>query len=86
MANVQKKALRVAVNDRGQRIGESHGRAVLSDHEVWLMLELRAEGYSYGWLAAKFEVGKTTTAKICRGEIRAQVASEWRTLAPRKRR
>lgn len=36
--------------------GEQHPRAKLSDHEVELMRELRAQGKSYRWLAAKFEI------------------------------
>lgn len=68
----------VAVNERGQRIGESHPRAVLTDHEVELLLELRAEGFSYGWLARKFEVHKQTVAKICTGARRSQIAAVFR--------
>lgn len=64
----------IKVNERGLRVGESHPRAVLSDHEVELLLELRGEGYSYEWLAKKFEIHKQTVAKICRGENRSQVA------------
>lgn len=63
----------VLVNERGHVIGQDHHRAVLSDHDIDLMLELRAEGYSYGWLAAKFEVGKTTARDICTGRRRGQV-------------
>ena len=67
-----------AVNDRGLRIGEDHPRAVLTDDEVDLLLELRAEGYSYAWLASKLSVSKSCVAKICRGEHRAQVAAGFR--------
>lgn len=80
MGCVQKRAKSqmVGVNERGQRIGESHPRAVLTDHEVGLLLELRAEGYSYGWLARTFEVSKSCVAKVCRGEHRAQIPVTWR--------
>lgn len=64
----------IAVNERGLPIGESHPRAVLSDHEVDLLLELRAEGTSYGKLAVIFEIHKGTVAKICSGQRRAQFA------------
>jgi hypothetical protein len=37
------KMLDVKFNEHGRRIGESHPRAVLSDHEVELLLELLAE-------------------------------------------
>lgn len=69
----------IRVNERGLRVGESHPRAVLSDHEVELVLELRAEGYSYGWLARTFEVHKQTVAKICQGVNRGQVSYAKRT-------
>ncbi len=68
----------IAVNERGQVIGEGHPRAVLTDHDVELLLELRGEGYSLSWLADKFEVSKSCVAKICRGEHRAQLPAAWR--------
>lgn len=77
-ANVQKRAKWIAVNDRGLAIGESHPRAVLTDHEVDLVLELRAEGKSYEWLAVKFEIHKGTVAKICTGQRRGQLAAGFR--------
>lgn len=72
---MQKTARLVAVNENGQRIGETHPQAVLSDHEVGLMLELRAEGFSYAWLAEKFEVSKAHAWRICTGRTRAQLAA-----------
>ncbi len=81
MVGVQKlaKSRIVAVNDRGQRIGEDHPRAVLTDDEVAMMLELRAEGYSLAWLGRKFDVHKGTAAKICRGDRRGQTPAAWRS-------
>ncbi len=81
MVGVQKLAKNrvVAVNDRGQRIGEDHPRAVLTDDEVMLMLELRAEGFSLAWLGRKFDVHKGTAAKICRGDRRGQTPAAWRS-------
>jgi len=78
--SMQKFAKRiVAVNDRGGAIGEDHPRAVLTNHEVELMLELRSEGYSYAWLAEKFEVAKSTVFGICTGKTRVQHAAAFRT-------
>lgn len=68
----------IAVNERGLAIGESHPRAVLSDHEVGLLLELRDEGKSMAWLAEKFEVSKSCVAKIVWGQRRAQFAVSFR--------
>lgn len=65
--------LRVQLNERGNRIGESNPRAELTDHDVELCLQLRAEGYSYGWLAVKFEVAKSTVQSWCQGTRRAQL-------------
>lgn len=73
--------MNIKVNERGLRVGESHPRAVLTDHEVDLMLELREEGYSYSWLARTFEVHKQTVAKICQGVRRGQLGFVRRTRA-----
>lgn len=76
---LQKKANRmVAVNDKGLRIGETHPRAVLDDHEVDLLLELRAQGYSYRWLGLKFEVHYTHARRICLGLKRGQIADRFK--------
>ncbi|MGJ7508694.1 hypothetical protein [Variovorax sp. GT1P44] len=56
--------------ESGRRIGETHHKAVLTDHEVSLLLELREEGKTYGWLAEKFEISKMTVRSICRGRTR----------------
>ena len=80
MAGVLKsvKIRMLAVNDRGQRIGESHPRAVLTDHEVGLLQDLRDEGYSYSRLAKMFEVSKGTVAKILTGQRRCQTPVAFR--------
>jgi hypothetical protein len=81
----QKTAKLIAVNERGLAIGESHPRAVLSDLEVGLLLELRDEvdeagrpRFSLAWLAMKFEVSKSCVAKIVSGQHRAQIPVAWR--------
>lgn len=66
------KAL-VQLNERGNRIGESNPMAEVSDHDVDLCRELRAEGHSLSWLAEKFEVSKSTVAWWCNGGRRGQV-------------
>jgi hypothetical protein len=47
-------------------VGEAHPRAILTDRDV----ELRKEGYTWVWLAAKFEVGESTCRAICSGQRR----------------
>lgn len=65
----------VALNENGRKIGESHPRAKLTDAEVALMLELRDEGFSYAWLAGKFDVSKSCARWICAGRNRNQRAA-----------
>lgn len=56
------------VKKRKRRMwGQEHPRAVLSDHEVELLLALREEGYSLAWLARKFEMSKGGVWKIVAG-------------------
>jgi hypothetical protein len=62
-------------NDLGRRIGETHHKAVLTDHEVELLLQLREEGMTYTWLAEKFEIPKMTVRSICRGRTRGMAAT-----------
>jgi hypothetical protein len=64
---------RVQLNERGNRIGESNPMAEVSDHDVDLALQLRAEGFSLQWIADKFEVHKATVQGWCAGRRRGQV-------------
>lgn len=47
------------------RRGESHPKAVLTDHEVELVRMLRSNGMSFGQIAAKMGIGKTTARDMC---------------------
>lgn len=74
---MQKVAEFVLVNDAGLRVGESHPRAVLTDHEVQLMLALREEDakqWTYKALAETFEVSVHCVASILTGRRRGQPA------------
>jgi hypothetical protein len=62
----------VKLNERGNRIGESNPMAAIPDSDVDLCVQLRAEGYSYGWLAEKFEVHKATIQGWVNGRRRGQ--------------
>jgi hypothetical protein len=69
----------VYLNERGNRVGESNPRAVLTDHDIDNLLELRAEvneaghpKYSYNWLADKFECSKSAVQDYCTGRRRGQ--------------
>ncbi len=70
----------VAVNERGQRIGQDHPHARLTDAEVDILLGLRDEGWGYRRLARKFEISRRAVVKICRGINRCQRAARHKTL------
>lgn len=62
----------VQLNERGNRIGESNPRADCTDHEVALAVELREQGFSFGFIARKFEVSKGTVFDWWSGRRRGQ--------------
>ena len=68
--------MKIMVNERGQRIGEGHRRAVLTDAEVERLLEDRgpedAPRRSYAQLAKKYRVSKSCVRDICIGRRRGQ--------------
>jgi len=91
MTGVQKNAKSkqtrlVAVNDAGHLVGESHPRAVLTDHEVDLVFRLREEGMSLGRIAKAMEVHKSTVQKILDGTRRCHIVAAWRRVPVRGRR
>lgn len=63
-----------AINDAGHVIGQDHHRAKLSDHDCWLMCELRTEGMAYAEIARKFECSIAQAWYICNGQRRAHTA------------
>ena len=65
----------IRLNDAGRRIGESPPKAILSDHDVTLVLGLVEAGLSYREIAEKFEVSKECIAKIASGRRRGQWAA-----------
>ena len=77
MAGIEKRAKLRAVNDRGHVVGESHPRAVLSDHEVDLVFQLREGGMSIGRIATAMEVSKSCIQHILDGSFRGQVVARW---------
>lgn len=70
----------VAVNERGFRIGQDHQRARYTDAEVGMVLDLRDEGMSYGEIARKAEMPKSTVRDICKGLRRCQTAADFRVV------
>lgn len=63
----------ICTNERGNRVGESHPNAKLTDAQVAQLLALREEGWSYGRLAAVFEVSKSAVRWYCIGGRRCQL-------------
>lgn len=61
----------VAVNERGLRIGEGHPRAVLSDHEVELLLQLLEERAE---LLRQCRAVRMSAADIERSMIKARLS------------
>jgi hypothetical protein len=73
----------VGVNDRGDRVGESHVRAKLSDSLVNHLRNLH-EHQGLGWrrLAELFtEIPPSTIQKIIAYERRAQTPTRWKRSA-----
>jgi len=64
----------VVVNEAGRRIGESHPRARLTDHEIDLIRELHEEGLGYKKIAVKFETSPGHVRSIVKCTKRAQIA------------
>lgn len=63
-----------ATNDSGHVVGEDHHRAKLTDHEVWLIHELRAHGVKRADIADKMECSIHTVIAILCSRRRAQIA------------
>ena len=70
----------VAVNERGARIGQDHPKAVLTNTQVELLLQMRAEGMSYRQLALVWEISKESVADYCKGRRRMQIATAHRVV------
>ena len=67
------------VDDHGNRVGEDHPRAKLTDHEVELIRQLHEEGgLSLREIAEKFEVTKGTVHDIVNYRRRATTVVGWR--------
>ena len=73
----------VGINERGYRVGEDNQSAVLSNHEVDLVFELREDGMTYAQIALKMECSITLIAKIIRGELRTQIPARYKWVLER---
>lgn len=72
-------------NERGNRVGETHQRARLSDADVDLILMMRFEWrLSYPAISEKFDdfeprIAVSTIGDICRGNSRGQIGYRFST-------
>jgi predicted transcriptional regulator len=67
---------RVAFNEKGRRVGDSHPMAKLTDHEVELVLSLIDGGMTVRQVADKFEVSKSCIWHIITGRRRCQIVTK----------
>lgn len=74
----------VGINEQGCRVGETHHRARLTDHDVDLIRELcdpeDPGRLTYQQAADKFEIGKTTVADIVKCRRRWQRPDRWKRV------
>lgn len=73
----------IGVNENGLRVGETHHRAKLSDHDIDLIRELHEEGLGYRRIAEKFEVSWLTVRDIVKCRRRGQTVSRWKAAKKR---
>ena len=77
---VIKKRMIVGLNENGRRIGESHPKCNLTDHEVDLIRELYEDGMSISEIARKFEITKSYTHDIVHYAKRCQTISRFKEI------
>ncbi len=80
------KTTLIAIGEYGKRVGETHGRAKLSDHEIDLVRQLKEEGMSASVIAEKMEITKRYVYKLVNFERRASVVTQYRRLVARKKK
>lgn len=72
----------ITVNEDGRRVGESHPRAKLTDHEVELIRQLLDEGgLTQKGIADKFDVSYSTVKSISCCRRRAQTPARVKRIA-----
>ncbi len=75
----------VQIGEYGKRVGESHGRARLTDHEIDLIRQLKEQGMSAATIAEKMEISKRYVYKLVNFERRASVVAEYRRVSLKRR-
>lgn len=70
----------IAVNEKGYRIGESHHKAKVTNHEVDLILALNAAGFGYKRIAQKFDISVPSVRDIIKGRRRNHTVAGWKVV------
>lgn len=71
----------LAFNEQGNRIGETHHNARISDATVDRIRELHEDlGLGYLAIAAEVKLSRNTVRKICTYERRAQTPWRWKRV------
>lgn len=71
----------VAVDENGQRIGETHHNAKLTDAQVDQIRDLHEHaGWDYARLASAYQAPYITIQKICTYQRRANTIARWKVL------
>lgn len=80
------KTILIQIGEYGKPVGESHGRAKLTDHEIDLVRQLKEDGMSANDIAKKMEISKRYVYKLVNFERRASIVVEFRDRARKKRK
>ena len=70
----------VAVNERGQRVGEDHPNAVYTNAEIEMVFSLRDDGLGYKRIAKLCDMPVRTVRGICNGSRRCQLPAAWKRV------
>lgn len=73
--------VRVAVNERGYRIGSSHHNSTIPDEIVSRIRDLHEDHHiGYRRLARMFNLKRAFIQKVCNYAIRAQTPARWKRI------
>lgn len=73
--------VRVALNERGYRIGSSHHNSTIPDEIVNRIRDLHEDhGLGYRRLARMFNLKRSFIQKVCNYVIRAQTPARWKRI------
>lgn len=74
----------MGVNESGQRIGEDHQGAVLTNEQVDFIFQLHDDedgpGWGYDRIATALECSKSLVRRILKGEIRNQIPARYKRV------